>query len=38
MCPIWRKSLSQLLKCSSLTSHEAPELAEFQAESYVGVR
>ena len=26
------------LKCSSLTPHEAPELAKLQAESYVGVR
>ena len=32
------QSLSQPLKCSSLTPHEAPELAKLQAESYVGVR
>ena len=25
-------------KCSSLKPHEAPELAQLQAESYVGVR
>ena len=38
MCTVWYKSLSQPLKCSSLTPHEAPELAKLQAESYVGVR
>ena len=38
MCTIWCKSLYQPLKCSSLTPHEAPELAKLQAESYVGVR
>ena len=35
MCTVWRKSLSQPLKCSSLTPHEAPELAKLQAESFV---
>ena len=35
MCTIWCKSLSQPLKCSSLTPHEAPELAKFQAELVV---
>ena len=38
MCTIWGKSLSLSLECSSLTPHEAPELAKRQAESYVGVR
>ena len=38
MCTGWCKSLSQPLKYSSLTPHEAPELAKLQAESYVGVR
>ena len=38
MCTVWCKSLSQPLKYSSLTPHEAPELTELQAESYVGVR
>ena len=38
MCTIWCKSLSQPLKCSSLTPHKAPELAKLQAESYVVVR
>ena len=38
ICTIWCKSLSQPLKCSSLTPHEAPELAKLQAEPYVGVR
>ena len=38
MCTVWCKSLSQPLKYSSLTPHEAPELAKLQAESYVGVR
>ena len=38
MCTIRGKSLSQPLKCSSLTPHEAPELGTLQAESYVGVR
>ena len=38
MCTIWRKSLSQPLKFSSLTPHEAPDLAKMQAESYVAVR
>ena len=38
MCTVWCKSLSQPPKCSSLTPHEAPELAKLQAESYVGVR
>ena len=38
MWTIWCKSLSQPLKCSSLTPHEAPKLAKLQAESYVGVR
>ena len=38
MCILWCKSLSQSLKGSSLTPHEAPELAKLQAESYVGVR
>ena len=38
MCIIWCKSLSQPLKCSSLTPHEAPELAKLKAESYVGVK
>ena len=38
MCTIWFKSLSQPLKCSSLTPHEGLELAKLQAESYVGVR
>ena len=38
MWTIWCKSLSQPLKCSPLTPHEAPELAKLQAESYVGVR
>ena len=32
------QSLSQPLKCSSLTPREAPELAKLQAESYVRVR
>ena len=32
------QGLSQPLKYSSLTPHEAPELAKLQAESYVGVR
>ena len=35
MCTIWGKSLSPPLKCSSLTPHEAPELAKLQTESYV---
>ena len=30
-------SLSQPLKCNSLTPHEAPKLAKLQEESYVGV-
>ena len=38
MCTVWCKSLSQPLECSSLTPHEAPELAKLQAESCVGVR
>ena len=38
MCTIWSKTLSQPLKCSSLTPHDAPELAKLQAESFVGVR
>ena len=38
MCTIWYKSLSEPLKCISLTPHEAPELAKLQAESYVGIR
>ena len=38
MYTIWSKSLSQPLKCSSLTPHEAPEVAKLQAESYVVVR
>ena len=37
MCTIWCKRLSKPLKCSSLTPHEAPELAKLQAELYVGV-
>ena len=37
MCTMWRKSLSQPLKCNSFTPHEASELAKLQAESYVGV-
>ena len=38
MCTIWCKSLSQPLKCNSLTPHEASELAKLQTESYVEVR
>ena len=38
MCTIWWKSLSQSLKCNSLTPHEVSELAKLQAELYVGVR
>ena len=38
MCTIWCKSLSQSLKCSSLTPHKAPELDKLQAELYMGVR
>ena len=38
MCTDWCKSLSQPLKCNSLTPHKAPELAKLQAKSYVGVR
>ena len=38
MCTIWCKSLSQALKCISLTPHEASELAKLQVESYVVVR
>ena len=38
MCTIWCKSQSQPLKCSSLTPHDAPELAKLQEESYVGGR
>ena len=38
LCTDWCKSLSQPLKCNSLTPHEAPELAKLQTESYVGVR
>ena len=37
MCTNWYKSLSQPLKCDSLTPTEAPELARLQAASYVGV-
>ena len=38
MCPIWSKSPSQPPKRNSPTPHEAPELTQLQAESYVGVR
>ena len=33
--PDVHQSLSQTLKCDSLTPHEAPELAQLQAGSYV---
>ena len=36
MCIIWCKSLSQSLKCSSLTPHEAPELAKLQGRVVCG--
>ena len=36
MCTVWCKSLSQLLKYSSLTPHEAPELAKFAGRVVCG--
>ena len=36
-CAIWCKSPSQSLKCRSLTPHEAPELAELQADIVAGI-
>ena len=38
MCIDWCNSLSQPLKCNSLSPHKDPELAKLKAKSHVGVR